>query len=312
MRKVEAVEASMAANETERFEQFSAVLITELLERTKKSMELLSPDQQPCSLLPFVQTPAFWELYTNIVRVGIFPVVISRRPVRAIVGDVDWTREGRDYLLTVMDDRSNAIFTAWDYAWDSLWDERKVTQDPATASPAQEKKPGFLASLFRRGRSAQEEEAARKAEAAAGGVMAGLHAMLCELAGRRGFLPLFHDDSKVLKNLVRVKPARLAQAWKEITQYHHQEFSLSGHEQAKPGVTSDCLQKWHYNLPERIGEFMVLKAAVDLENVNKPFIGKYIRQSARTQEEAEKGMPYLSVYWKAMPNPVMTQHQPTL
>lgn len=299
----------MAANENERFEQFAAVLMTELLERTKKSMELLAPEQQPCSILPFVQTPAFWEFYTELVRVGIFPVVISRRPVRAIVGDVDWKREGRDYLLTVMDDRSNAVFTAWDFAWDSLWDERKVTHEGGGSS-GQKQKKGFFSALF--GRRDQSKAESRQSDDAEPDVMAGLHIMLCELAERRGFLPLFHDDVKILKGLVRVKPARLLQAWKEITQYHHQEFYLTGHEQAKPGVTSDCLQKWHYNLPDKIGEFLVLKAAVDLEHVNKPFIGKYIRQSARTQEEAEKGMPYLSVYWKTMPTPVVVQQQHTL
>lgn len=299
----------MAANENERLEQFAAVLMTELLERTKKSMELLAPEQQPCSMLPFVQTPSFWEFYSELVRVGIFPVVISRRPVRAIVGDVDWRREGRDYLLTVLDDRSNAIFTAWDFAWDSLWDERKVTHE-AGSSSGQKQKKGFFGALFGRRDSAKSES--RQTDDNETDVMAGLHIMLCELAERRGFLPLFHEDVKILKGLVRVKPARLLQAWKEITQYHHQEFYLTGHEQAKTGVTSDCLQKWHYNLPDKIGEFLVLKAAVDLEHINKPFIGKYIRQSARTQEEAEKGMPYLSVYWKAMSNPVVVQQQHTL
>ena len=297
----------MTANENEKLDQFAAVLLTELLERTKKNMELLSPEQQPCSKLPFALTPSFQDIYAELVRVGIFPVVLSRRPVRAIVGDVDWPRDGREYLLTVLDDRSNAIFTAWDYAWDALWDERKVSADSAaSATPA--KKKGFLSSLFgRKGQDKQEAKQSDAADAAEGDVMAGLYTMLAQLAEKRGYLPLFHDDIKVFKGLIRVKPGRLAQAWKEITQYHHQEFYLTGNEQAKPGVTSDCLQKWHYNLPDRIGEFLVLKAAVDMEHVDKTFVGKYIRQSARTQEEAEKGMPYLSIYWKAMPARVVAQ-----
>ncbi len=300
----------MAANENERFDQFAAVLATELLERTKKSMELLAPELQPCSKLPFVQTPSFVEFYAELVRVGILPVVLSRRPVRAIVGDVDWKREGREYLLTVLDDRSNAVFNAWDFAWDSLWDERKVSADSNANNASQEKK-GFFSSLF--GRKSQPKPERRPTnDDNEGGVMAGLHSMLTELSERRGFLPLFHDDVRILKGMPRVKPGRLAQAWKEISQYHHQEFYLSEKEQAKPGVTSECLQKWHYNLPDKIGEFLVLKAAVDLEHVNKPFIGKYIRQSARTQEEAEKGMPYLTVYWKTMSNPVVVQQTHTL
>jgi hypothetical protein len=298
----------MAANENERFDQFAAVLATELLERTKKSMELLAPELQPCSKLPFIQTPSFVEFYADLVRVGILPVVLSRRPVRAIVGDVDWKREGREYLLTVLDDRSNGVFTAWDFAWDSLWDERKVSAESGSNGNNSEKK-GFFSGLF--GRKSKPKQDHRPAEDGEN-VMAGLHTMLTELADRRGFLPLFHDDVRILKGMPRVKPGRLAQAWKEISQYHHQEFYLSEKEQAKPGVTSECLQKWHYNLPDKIGEFLVLKAAVDLEHVNKPFIGKYIRQSARTQEEAEKGMPYLTIYWKTMPNPVIVQQTHSL
>lgn len=287
----------MTAQENERFEQFSAVLLTELLERTKKTLELLQPEQQPCSLLPFAQTPVFVEIYAEIVRVGIYPVVISRRPVRAIQGDVDWVREGRDYLLTVLDDRSNAVFTAWDYAWDALWSERKTSGASSGSSQPREKKGGFLSSLFGR----RETPKAANGDEDEGGIMEGLYSMLTQFSERRGFLPLFPEDLRAFKSLVRTKPARLVAAWKELQQYHHQEFYMSGHDQAKPGVLSDALQKWHYNLPDRIGEFLVLKAAVDLEHVNKAFIGKYIRQSARTQEEAERGMPYLSVYWKSMP-----------
>lgn len=296
----------MTANEKDRFDQFAAIMLTELVERTRKNLELLQPEHRPCAPLPFALTPSFIDIYAEVVRVGIYPVVMSRRPVRAIQGDVDWAREGREYLLTVLDDRTNAVFVAWDYAWDALWEEHKAGSGPQNTQ--KEEKKGFFSALFGR-RSAAKTEADTRAseENGDGSTMAGLYTMLNEKAHKRGYLPLFHDDVKVLKGLVRLKPGRLAVAWKELTQYHHQEFNMTGHEQAKPGVLSEALQKWHFTLPERIGELLVLKAAVDLEHVNKPFIGKYIRQSARTQEEAERGMPYLSLYWKAMPNSVMAQ-----
>ena len=294
----------MAVSESERFEQFSSVLLTELLERTKKNMELLQPERTPCSPLPFAQTPAFLDMYAEVVRVGIFPVVLSRRPVRAILGDVDWAKDGREYLLTVMDDRSNAVFTAWDFAWDALWDERKASAP--TPSDADKKKGGFLSSLFGRKGNAKPEPKPAEGEEE-GNVMAGLYTMLNQLAEKRGYLPLFRDDTKVFKALVRVKPGKIASALKELNQYHHQEFVVQGKEQAKSGVMNEALQKWQFNLPDRVGEMLVLKCAVDLEHINKTYIGKYIRQSARTQEEAEKGMPYLSIYWKAMSNAVTVQ-----
>jgi len=292
----------MAVSDNERFEQFSSVLLTELLERTKKNMELLQPEHAPCSPLPFAQTASFLDIYAEVVKVGIFPVVISRRPVRAILGDVDWSKDGREYLQTVLDDRSNAVFTAWDATWDALWDERKA---PPVHHAPEKKKGGFLSSLLGRWSSAKPE--VKHVEEEEGGTMAGLYTMLNELSGKRGYLPLFRDDTKIFKGLIRTKPGKIASAWKELRQYHHQEFFLEGTEQAKPGVLSDAMQKWQFNLAERIGELLIIKCAVDLECVNKAFIGKYIRQSARTQEEAEKGVPYLSIYWKSMPNAIMAQ-----
>jgi hypothetical protein len=295
----------MAVSESERFEQFSAVLLTELLERTKKNMELLQPERTPCSPLPFAQTPAFLDIYAEVVRVGIFPVVLSRRPVRAILGDVDWAKDGREYLLTVMDDRSNAVYAAWDFAWDALWDERKASA-PSASADSDKKKGGFLSSLFGRKGNAKPEPKPTDGEEE-GNVMAGLYTMLNQLAEKRGYLPLFRDDTRVFKALVRTKPGKIASAIKELNQYHHQEFVVQGKEQAKAGVMNEALQKWQFNLPDRVGEMLVLKCAVDLEYINKTYIGKYIRQSARSQEEAEKGMPYLSIYWKAMPNVVTAQ-----
>jgi hypothetical protein len=298
----EEAEAFMDASDNARFEQFVAVLLTELLERTKKNMEFLTPERKPCTSLPFIQTPSFVDIYSEVVKVGIFPVLMSRRPVRAIQGDVDWPREGREYLLTVLDDRANPVFQAWDYAWESLWSERKpAAPSPSSSHGRQKKSGGFLGALFGRKDTSKSKDTQPET---GGEVMAGLYTMLNQLAERRAYLPLFADDVKVFKGLVRVKPSKLRDAWKELQQYHHQEFNLSGQDQAKPGVLSDALQKWHYNLPDRIGEFLVVRAAVDLENVTKPFVGKYIRQSARSQEEAERNMPYLATFWKAMDNAV--------
>lgn len=287
----------MAGNEEERFEQFSVVLQTELLERTKKTLELLQPEQKPCGMLPFAMVQSFVDLYVEIVKIGIFPVVLGRRPVRAIIGDVDWAREGREYLLSVLDDRSNAVFSSWDYAWDGLWNERRVSVADSHHEPEKEKK-GFFGALFG-GRSKSPKPAEPKPDEG-GEVMAGLHTMFNQLAEKRGYLPLFPDDVKILKGLVRVKPGRVWDSWKQMNQYHHQEFLLTGNDQAKPGVLSECMQKCQFNLPDRIGELLLVRAAVDLEHVDKQFLTKYIRQSARSQQEAERGLPYLSAYWKQM------------
>jgi len=293
-----------AETEADRFEKFSAVLATELLERSRKNLELLIPDGAPAGPLPFAMTKAFLEIYPEIFKAGIFPLVVSRRPVRAIRGDVDWDRDGREYLQTVLDDRSNAVFVAWDAAWDAVWNERIVTTADRAASPSggEERKGGLLGFLFGRKdshKSAGEREADASSEPE---VIEGMGTMLQRFAEKHGAAPSLPDDVKLFKGLIRLKPPRLAAAIKELRQHHDQEFVATGQDQAKPGTLSEALQKWHYNLPERIGEFVVVRAAVDLDNLDKALLGKYIRQSARTQEEAERGMPYVAAYWKAMRN----------
>lgn len=297
----------MAGSEADRFEKFSSVLMTELLERSRKNLELLIPERHPAAPLPFAMTRSFLEIYPEIFRVGIFPLVASRRPVRAIQGDVDWDREGREYLQSVLDDRSNAVFVAWDYAWEAVWNERKAASADHASSTERggderNKGGGFLGFLFggkkdgaKGAEGAHDEDGSSEPE-----VIEGMRAMLAGFAEKHGAAPLLADDVKLFKGLIRLKPARIAAANKELRQHHDQEFLAVGQDQAKPGTLSEALQKWHYNLPERIGEFVVVKAAVDLDNMDKAFIGKYIRQSARTQEEAERGMPYVSVYWKGL------------
>jgi len=294
----------MAGTDTDRFEKFSSVLRTELLERSRKNLELLIPDGDPAAPLPFAMTRAFIEIYPEIFKVGIFPLVVSRRPVRAIQGDVDWDRDGREYLQTVLDDRSNAVFIAWDAAWDAVWSERRVTVADHVSSSAggEERKGGLLGFLFGR-KDAHKSAEERAAEAASEPeIIEGMGTMLQRFAEKHGAVQPLPDDVKLFKGLIRMKPPRLAAAIKELRQHHDQEFVVGGEDKAKPGTLSEALQKWHYNLPERIGEFVVVRAAVDLENLDKTFLAKYIRQSARTQEEAERGMPYVAAYCKAMRN----------
>lgn len=284
-------------------DDYTSILQTTLLERTRRNMEHLVPEKTPAAPLPFALTPAFFDLYNEVYRLGVFPLLISRRPVKQLQNHYDWSKDALQQLNTIMEDRTNPIFVAWDYAWDAMWDERTAPREPTVRKGAKEKK-SLLASLTfwkkdsGKGAKSQSEPEQQKQP------MEGLHKMLVQHAERKGYMPLLYDDLKVFKGLIRVHPNRIREAYKEITQFHNQEFMFASKEQTKPGATSDAMTKWMYTLPDRVGEFLVLKAAVDLEHINKAFLQKYIRQAARTQEDAERAMPYLAAYWKAMTHTV--------
>lgn len=281
------------------FDDFANVLQDFLLERSRRNMEALVPDGKPEGPLPFAQTPAFFDLYTEVFKVGIFPIVLSRRPVRSLQPHYDWAREGMQQLATILDDRSNPIFGAWDYAWDSLWDEAKLPKESGVKKVKEEKK-GLLKSLFGWKGGDKEDVKAVAAVEASAQPLEGLHKLLSQHASRKGYIPLLPDDVRVFRGLIRCSPNRVKEAWKEISQLHNQEFVFSAKEQVKANSTSEAMTKWQYTLPDRLGEFLVIRAAIDLEHINKAYLQKYIRQSARTQEEAEKTMPYVTIYWKSM------------
>lgn len=278
-------------------DDFTAVFQSVLLERTRRVLELLIPEKKPVAALPFAMTPAFIQVYSELYRVGIFPLLMSRRPVKALKTHFDWGKDGPEQLSTILDDRANPVFVAWDFAWDALWDER---EPPKEAVVQKEQKKGLLKSLF--GKKEAAKPTAKEAAAQPGQVLDGLYKMLNEHAAKAGYLPLLHDDLKAFKGLIRIHPARIREAWKELVQYHAQEFLFSSKEQVKTGALSEAMTKWQYTLPDRVGEFLVVKAAVDLEHCSKTFVQKYVRQAARTQEDADRAMPYLAAYSKTMPH----------
>lgn len=302
-----------------------APLLTETLERrTAKVLELLAPASQPSSPLPFPMSPAFREIYGQLLRVGVIPLILNRRQTQVLEKQCDWENDGTKQLLETIKAKSNPIFDGWDAAWSGLWD----TYDPnhAKASQADPKgrngngksaesgSGGLLQSvtgLFRKEKSGKDKRSTAngKAKPSGGGAgtgpkpcMAGIQQMVGEHARHNGYLPPRPDDIELLKDLIRVNPKSLEDAWHELSQLHIQEFRPTNpKERARSGSLSEAMTKWQYSLPQRLGEMLAVKAAADLEFCDAEFVKQYIRHSARSQEEGEQSLPYLTLYQRSMP-----------
>ena len=132
-------------------------------------------------------------------------------------------------------------------------------------------------------------------------MLAGLRAMIQEHARQHGYMPPREDDVALLKELIRVHPKTIEEAWRELTQVHAQEFRPADpKEKARQGSLREAMIKWQYSLPARLSELLILKGAADLEFCDSEFVRQYIRQSARSQEEGERALPYLTAYQKSM------------
>lgn len=331
-----------------------ASLLTEVLERrTTRVLALLSPAAPPTAELPFPMSPAFREVYGQLLRVGVLPLILNRRQTQLLEKQYDWEQEGAKQLAEILKVKANPIYDAWDAAWDSLWGTYDPNPTAASAAVARtgnghgRRKPGggsggllqSVTGLFRKdkangagqakgngkaaGRAAGRPQARAngKATARPGGhadsaangqadaagngakqLMAGVRDMVGEHARQNGYLPPRNEDVDLLKDLLRVSPKSLEDAWKELTQIHTQEFKPANpKERARPGALLEAITRWQYSLPQRLGELLAVKAAADLEYCDAEFVRQYIRQSARSQEEGEKTLPYLALYQRSMP-----------
>jgi hypothetical protein len=327
-------------------------LLTEMLERrTTRVLALLSPATPPTAELPFPMSPAFREIYGQVLRVGVLPLILNRRQTQVLEKQYDWEQEGAKQLAEILKVKANPIFDAWDASWDSLWGTYDPNRAAASAAAARaangHRKPnggsgGLLQSvtgLFRKGKAngagkpkgnagaagrpagkpngrADGKAGPRPGAVAPGPAegsadangngakqpMAGVRDMVGEHARQNGYLPPRNEDVDLLKDLVRVSPKSLEDAWKELTQIHTQEFKPANpKERARPGALLEAITRWQYSLPQRLGELLAVKAAADLEYCDAEFVRQYIRQSARSQEEGEKTLPYLALYQRSMP-----------
>ena len=306
-----------------------ATLLTDTLERrTTKVLERLTPSAKPTSPLPFPMSPAFREIYGKLLKLGVVPLILKRRQTMVLERQCDWDVDGAKQLQEVLKARSNPVFDGWDSAWDGLWGNYDPNRTGAadsgksTANGQGKEKTGggsggllkTVTGLFRKakggadkraemnGAEAHGPEPAADGEAAAKPCLAGIHEMVGEHARHNGYLPPRPDDVELLKDLIRVNPKSLDDAWRELTQIHIQEFKPTNpKERARPGSLSEAITKWQYSLPQRLGEMLALKAAADLQFCDAEFVKNYIRQSARSQEEGEKSLPYLAQYQRSMP-----------
>lgn len=288
---------------------FIELLQDNLERRTSRVMTLLAPGDASTQALPFAIAPPFLDVYGQVLRLGAIPLVVSRRQIQLLERQFDWETEGQRHLVEILKQRSNPIFDAWDGAWDSLWGNYDPNRQPPPRRNARDRgraangKGGLaraVSGLFGNHKEAPAEAAPPDA-AEPKPVLAGLRAMIKEHAGQHGYLPPREDDVALLKELIRVHPRTVEEAWRELTQVHAQEFRpIDPKEKARQGALREAMIKWQYSLPTRLGELLILKAAADLEYCDADWVRQYIRQSARTQEEGERAMPYLTLYQKTM------------
>ncbi|NBC33295.1 MAG: hypothetical protein GVY13_11525 [Alphaproteobacteria bacterium] len=298
---------------------FAEILQTSLERRTSRTMALLAPETPSKGRLPFPMAGPFLDIYAGLLRAGVFPLMVRRRQLQLLEKQYDWADDGEKKFADILKTKANPVFESWDNAWDSLWDNYDPNRRSAPANGVGRNGQahgkavnghgpgggllGAVKGLLGRDRSAGAAE--RPSESAAPSeprpMVAGLRALMERHAEGNHYLPPKDDDVTLLKEMIRVHPRSIEDAWRELTQVHRQEFAPADPKEGlRQGALAEAIIKWQYSLPHRIGELLALKAAADLEYCDANFVRQFIRQSARSQEEGERAMPYLALFQKSM------------
>lgn len=303
---------------------FAEILQNSLERRTSRSMALLAPETPSKARLPFPMAGPFLDIYSGLLCAGVFPLMIRRRQLQILEKQYEWGEDGEKKFADILKTRANPIFESWDNAWDSLWGNYDPNRQSAPGngggrgsgrgSGANGRHPnghghghGVGSSLLGavKGLLGRDKAGAAAVQPAAPcesrPVMAGLRALMEHHAESNQYIPPKDDDVTLLKEMIRVHPRSIEDAWRELTQVHRQEFAPTDpNDGLRHGALAEAIIKWQYSLPHRIGELLALKAAADLEYCDANFVRQFIRQSARSQEEGERAMPYLALYQKSM------------
>ena len=295
---------------------FRTRLADTLVRRTCAVMTVLVPASTPKAPLPLLMAPAFQEIYKAVLRQGVVPLILTARPVHKLEQSQNWSSMDDDRFDEIVTDPTGTIADAWDRAWTTLWikaveepavsDPRRTRAGPAPSQPRKSSGGLFsaLANFFTRevpDQPSRQAPAKAQAEAEPSSASTGFRDLVEQHAQANGYHVPREDDLDPLGQLFRVDAASVAQAWDAINDTHTKEFKPIGMDGAAKGSLLDTMRERQMQLPPRIGEMLMIRAATDLEYCDAPFVKQLIRLSASSQEAGERALPWLTEYQRSLP-----------
>ena len=307
---------------------FGALITRAIEERTVAALSQVAPGEAPTAPLPFLMAPAFREIYGAILRNGVMPLILAARPIKALELAHDWSAVGGERFGEILAMPGNPIEDAWDQSWQALWATQDVIVGARVVDDESDRAAQASAERARRAPDAETGRRSRKgglfgrlsklfteevppAEAAKdpsdrrrrleGGESVSFRALIERHAETRGYHAPQDDDIHAIRELIRIKPATLERAWADISSLHMREFKPIGVQRAEKGALMDAMNRWQRELSPRFGEYMMIRAATDLEYCDSQFIRHLIRLCSDSLEAGERALPLLTEYQRSLP-----------
>ena len=206
--------------------------------------------------LPFVCAPDFAATYEDVLRRFVLPAMRQSRHVQTLATSYNWAEVGGAKLIEILQagEVNNPILHNWDSRWGAF-----RTGKAKKVRPEDNPWP-----LFR------------------------------EDATRGNYEPPGEDDLPVLQDVVRFEIEAIVKCWREIGHLYQQEFVPNARqEQAREGALRDGIMKWVARLPEHVGEFLVIRAHLELPRCDILFMRRLAANFGRTELERRRAAPFL-------------------
>ncbi|MCA8931372.1 MAG: hypothetical protein KDA49_02830 [Rhodospirillaceae bacterium] len=277
--------------------------------RTRKVLAEIAPSGAPTAPLPFMMAASFRETYGRILRTGVVPLLFVTPAMRSLEKAHEWSPGDRIRVFEILTLPDNPIREAWDRAWGTLWATRGVALAGQGANGQgdgrDQSKSGMLARLGRLmgGKPAAgppQPGATRPAPYPSGDTVS-FRELIDRHAVTHGYRSPEDDDIHALEELIRVPPAMLNKAWGEIADMHMREFKPVGVSRAEKGALTGTLVRWQRSLPPFMGEFLLIRAATDLEYCDFPFMRQLIHLLCDDLDPHERALPLLTEYQASLP-----------
>lgn len=256
------------------FAELFPAALTWKLRRILTFFHRRNPDIKRELPVPFLLSPEFDARFEAAIRTRIAPAMIkSGRSIPMFETSRAWAdATTADFWTFLAEDsrRKEAVFTAWEFAWSALRQQRTTKEDKATGQ--------FRAVLV------------------ASPALKELRELLDPATpGAYEIPPLRNPELELLAALLfEFDRAQLETAWIKLRQIYEQEMDRRWYQdKARQGALRDSLLDVFGTLPDRTGEFVAILCYYNFPHMNLHFLERFTHNKGRNDAERTAKIPYL-------------------
>ena len=211
--------------------------------------------------MPFLLAPEFREVYEEVLRRFVLPVMRMSRHVQTLGTSYNWAETGSEKLIDILraGEVNNPILHNWDARWTTMR-TAKVAGKAVRLRAEDNPWPMFRTD-----------------------------------STRYNYRPPEEDNLPLLQDIIRFEIDDIDKSWREISQLYQQEFEPTARQdQLREGALRDGIMKWVSLLPDYVGELLAIKAHYAFPMCDADFLRRLLNNFGRSDADRRRNAPFLS------------------